>query len=187
MYDVMRGVTLALAAGAAGLGLWGAAKVGMSTTGRFWIAMAIVAASGFVLVFAQHVGTWTRGLRMRVSPTTFVVAFLPVLVCVGWILLASQPGSGVGEGRIDSWSSSLGILGVVHSLSLWAGILAFGFGVMLALSLDGVPESAPVDPVVADEPVAAERRWAGRRTRKDVAPRSGVVGEDTPVLGTPRD
>jgi hypothetical protein len=169
MYDVTRGMTLALAAGLAGLGVWGAAQVGTQTTGRFWIAMAVVAAAGFVLTLATHVGTWTKGLQLRTSPTTFIVAFLPVLVCVGWILLASQPGGGWEEGRIHSWSSSLGILGIVHSLGLWRGALAFGFGVMLGLSLDGVPEPAPVDPVAANEPVAAERRWTRRRNREDVA------------------
>jgi hypothetical protein len=127
--------------------------------------MLIVAASGLVIVLASHVGTWTKGLRLRVSPTTFIVAFLPVLVCVGWILLANQPGNGWEEGRVLSWSSSLGILG---------GVLAFGFGVMLALSLDGVPESAPVDPAVADEPVGAERTWADDRSREGVAPRAGA-------------
>jgi hypothetical protein len=139
-----------------------------------------------------HVGTSTKGLRLHVSPTTFIVAFLPVLVCVGWILLANQPGSGLGEGRINAWSASLGILGGVHSLGLWSAVLAFGVGVILALSLDGVPEPAPVDPVVADEPdaadepVAAERRWTGRRYRRDAAPRAQVVDADTRILGTPR-
>jgi hypothetical protein len=160
MYDATRGLTLALAAGVAGLGLWGATQVGTQTTARFWIAMAVVAAAGFVLALLTHVGTWTKGLRLRVSPTTFIAAFLPVGVCVAWALLASQPGSGWEEGRVQSWSSSLGILGVVHSLGIWRGVLAFGFGAMLALSLDGVPEPAPVDPAVADEPVAAERRWS---------------------------
>jgi hypothetical protein len=107
-------------------------------------------------------------------------------VCVGWILLASQPGSGVGEGRISSWSSSLGILGVVHSLGLWSAVLAFGFGVMLALSLDGVPEPASVEPAVADEPVTAERRLTARRSPKDVAPRTRAADTDTQVLGTRR-
>jgi hypothetical protein len=158
MYDVTRGLTFALAAGLAGLGLWGATQIGTQTTGHFWLAMAIVAGSGFVLALAMHVGTWTKGLRLRVSPTTFLVAVLPVLVCVGWILLASQPGNGWGDGRIQSWSSSLGILGVVHSLGIWRGALAFGFGVILALSFDGVPEPTPVDPVYADDPVTAERR-----------------------------
>jgi hypothetical protein len=112
------------------------------------------------------------------SPSTFALAFLPVLVCVGWILLASQPGSGWEEGRIHSWSNSLGILGAVHSIGLWRGVLAFGFGVVLGLSLDGVPapaeEEAPAQAPAyagargaparpADEPVSAERRWTGRR------------------------
>jgi hypothetical protein len=166
MYDVMRGLTIALAAGIAGLGLWGAAQIGTQSSGRFWLAMAVVAAAGFVLALAVHVGTWTKGLRMRVSPTTFLVGFLPVLVCVGWILFATQPGSGWEEARFHSWSSSLGIFGVVHSLGLWRGALAFGFGVMLALSLDGVPQPAPVEPAVADEPVLGERRWTGERSRE---------------------
>jgi len=164
MYDASRGLTLAFAAALAGLGLWGAAQVGTQTTGRFWIAMAIVGGAGLLIALANHVGTWTKGLRLRMSPSTFALAFLPVLVCVGWILIASQPGNGWQEGRLDSWSNSIGILGVVHSIGLWHGVLAFAFGLMLGLSLDGVPvpaadEAAPA----ADEPVAAERRWTGRR------------------------
>jgi hypothetical protein len=176
MYDASRGLTLALAAALAGLALWGAAQVGTQTTGRFWLAMAIVAGAGLVLTLANHVGTWTKGLRMRTSPGTFVVAFLPVLVCVGWILLAGQPGNGWQEGRIDSWSNSIGILGLVHAIGLWHGALAFGFGVMLGLSFDGVP-AAPVEETspayagamspgarpASDEPVTAERRWAATR------------------------
>jgi hypothetical protein len=179
-YDASRGLTLALAAALSGLALWGATQVGTQTTGRFWIALAIVAGAGLLLALANHVGTWTKGLRMRMSPSTFGLAFLPVLVCVGWILIANQPGNGWQEGRIDSWSNSIGIMGLVHSIGLWHGVLAFGFGLMLGLSFDGVP--APVDeaapaygpagvpasgPVTrrpaADEPVTAERRWEARR------------------------
>lgn len=166
IYDMTRGLTLALAAAAAGLGLWGAAHVGTQTTARFWIAMAIVAGAGFVLALVTHVGTWTKGLRLRVSPTTFVAAFLPVLVCVAWALLANQPGSGWEEARVQSWSSSLGILGVVHSVGLWRGVLAFAVGAMLALSLDGVPVPEPIEPAVADEPVAAERHWTRKRSQE---------------------
>src|SRR4051794_7131702 len=174
MYDASRGLTIGFAAALAGLALWGATQVGMQTTGRFWIAMAIVAASGLVLALASHVGMWTKGLRLRLSPTTFVLAFLPVLVCVGWILLASQPGHGWQEGRIHSWSDSIGILGLVHSIGLWRGVLALGFGLVLGLSFDAVPapevDEAPAyaGPAgaaarpAADEPVAAERRYARR-------------------------
>jgi hypothetical protein len=173
MYDASRGLTLALAAALAGLALWGATQVGMQTTGRFWISMAIVAGAGLLIALANHVGTWTKGLRLRMSPGTFALAFLPVLVCVGWILVANQPGNGWQEGRLDSWSNSIGILGLVHSIGLWHGVLAFGFGLMLGLSFDGVPApvteaepaytgaaAAATGPRVADEPVAAERRYA---------------------------
>lgn len=177
MYDVMRGLTLAFAAGMAGLGLWGAAQIGTHTTDRFWLAMAVLAAAGFLVTLATHVGTWTKGLRMRVSPTTFIVAFLPVLVCCGWILLATQPGNGWEEARIHSWSASLGISGVVHALGIWYGVVAFGLGVMFGLSLDGVPEPASVDPVATDEPVAAERRWTRRRSSADVADSDTRINE----------
>jgi hypothetical protein len=171
MYDASRGLTLALAAALAGLGLWGAAQIGTQSTGRFWIAMAVVAGAGLLIALANHVGTWTKGLRLRMSPGTFALAFLPVLVCVGWILIATQPGNGWEEGRLDSWSNSIGILGVVHSIGLWHGVLAFAFGLMLGLSLDGVPAPAAAEEPAyaraapaADEPVAAERRYtaAGR-------------------------
>jgi hypothetical protein len=174
MYDASRGLTLAFAAALAGLAFWGAAQIGTHTTGRFWIAMAIVGAAGLLLALANHVGTWTKGLRLRLSPGTFVLAFLPVLVCAGWILIASQPGTGWQEGRIDSWSNSMGILGAVHAIGSWHGALALGFGLVLGLSLDGVPAPAPTGPAyagpvgagarpAADEPVTAERRAAARR------------------------
>lgn len=187
-YDASRGLTLALAAALAGFALWGATQVGTQTTGRFWIAMAIVAGGGLLLALASHVGTWTKGLRMRISPSTFGLAFLPALVCVGWLLIANQPGNGWQEGRIDSWSNSIGILGLVHSIGLWHGVLAFGFGLMLGLSLDGVPapveETAPAyggpagapaaGPTTgrpaADEPVTAERRYAAPTPADGTAP-----------------
>jgi len=158
LYDASRGLTLALAAALAGLGLWGATQVGMQTTGRFWLSMAVVAGAGLLIALANHVGTWTKGLRLRMSPGTFALAFLPVMIVGGWILVATQPGSGWEECRLVSWSTSLGVLGVVHSIGLWHGVLAFAIGLMLGFSLDGVP--APVDEAAADEPVTAERRHA---------------------------
>ena len=163
LYDASRGLTLAFAAALAGLGLWGASQIGTQTTGRFWIAMAVVGGAGLLLALANHVGTWTKGLRLRMSPSTFTLAFLPVLVCVGWILVATQPGNGWQEGRLDSWSNSIGIMDVVHSIGLWHGALAFAFGLMLGFSLDGVPAPEAEVAPAADEPVAAERRWTARR------------------------
>jgi len=157
LYDTTRGLTTALAAGVAGLLLWTATQVGMQTVGRFWAAMGIVAGAGLVLALAQAIGGWTKGLRMRVSPGTLLLGFLPVLVCVGWILLATQPGNGWQEGRLDSWSASIGISGLVHDLGLWHGVLAFGFGLVLGLAFDTVP--APVvDPLLEAAPVATPNR-----------------------------
>src|SRR5207249_3786974 len=112
LYDATRGLTTAAAAGAAGLLLWAAAQVGQQSTGRFWAEMGIVAAAGLVLSLAHAVGGWTKGLELRFSLGTLLFGFVPVLVCVGWILLATQTGSGWQEGRIVSWSQSLGLLGV---------------------------------------------------------------------------
>ena len=171
MYDVTRGLTLALAAGVAGLLLYLATAVGQTTTIRFWESMGIVAGAGLVLALATVIGSWTKGLRLRLSPSTFLLAFLPVLACIGWVLLATQPGNGWHEGTLVSWSHNLGIMDVVHDLGLWHGVLAFGLGLLLGISFDTVPAleretvvrerpvvtPAPMDTRVADEPVTAER------------------------------
>ena len=124
LYDATRGLTIALSAGLAGLLLYLATQVGMQSTARFWGSLGIVAAAGLVLALAPVLGGWTTGLRLRFSRGTFLLGFLPVLVAVGWILMATQPGNGWHEGTIASWSESLGIMGVVHALGLWHGALA---------------------------------------------------------------
>lgn len=181
LYDATRGLTTSAAAGTAGLLLWTATQVGQQTTGRFWAEMGIVAAAGLVLSLAHALAGWTKGLRLRLSPGTFLLAFVPVLVCVAWILMASQPGSGWHEGRIVSWSQSLGVLGVVHAVGLWNGVLALGAGLVLGLTLDAVPvaeaASEATDGGAADEPPPAKREEA--QSTEPVAdtqsPRSGIM------------
>ncbi|MCW2977814.1 MAG: hypothetical protein JWM06_3095 [Actinomycetia bacterium] len=183
LYDATRGLTLAVAAGTAGLMLWLATQVGQQTTLRFWASMGIVAAAGLVVALAQAVGGWTSGLRFRLSPGTMLLGFLPTLVVTGWILMANQPGSGWHEGRIVSWSGSIGVLNVVHDLGLWHGVIAFGLGLVLGLSLDTVPAAVEVaadatpttgratDRWATDEPLTAERDAAHA-----AEPRTVVVG-----------
>ncbi len=169
LYDTTRGLTIALAAGLGGLLLYLGTRVGMQSTVRFWESLGIVAGAGLVLALAPVLGGWTTGLRLRFSRGTFLLGFLPVLIAVGWILMATQPGNGWHEGTIVSWSHSLGLMGLVHALGLWHGALALGFGVVLGTTLDAVP--TPVDDVaharlvehgvadtVADEPLTAERQ-----------------------------
>src|SRR3954451_17266399 len=93
LYGATRGRTTAAAAGVAGLLLWCATQVGVQSVTRFWEAMGIVAAAGLVLALSQVVGRRTQGGVTRISPTAFALAFLPVLVCVGSTLLATQPGN----------------------------------------------------------------------------------------------
>ncbi len=184
LYDATRGLTTALAAGVAGLLLWCATQVGVQGVSRFWESMAIVAAAGLVLALSQGIGGWTKGGRVRISPTTFLLAFLPVLVCVGWILMATQPGSGWHEGRIVAWSQSVGISSLVHSLGLWHGVLAFGLGLVLGMSFDTIqaPAARPVHETVRDDEtmVSDDRGPADRQ-------RPGTVDDaDEPTLAEQR-
>jgi hypothetical protein len=167
-YDLNRGLTTALGVGIAGFLVWVATQVGQQTTPRFWGAMAIVAAAGLVAAASQLLGGWTKWGAPRVSIGVLLVGFLPVLVCVGWVLLATQPGSGWHEQRLVDWSHSLGIFGVVRELGLYHGVLAFAFGLTLGFCFDTAglrsaattTETRRIEPVparAADEPATAER------------------------------
>lgn len=189
LYDGTRGLTTFVAAGVAGLLLWVATLVGMQTAGRFWASMGIVAGAGLVLGLAHVVGGWTRGGRLRFSPLTFLFGFLPVLVCVGWILMATQPGHGWHEGTVAAWSRSAGIMGLVHDLGLWHGVLAFGFGLVLAMTFDtALPPERTV--VRDDETMVADRRGPRRHGRlvpaRDADEPLTAEREATPAAAEPR-
>lgn len=176
LYDATRGLTLALAAALAGLLLYLATQVGQQSTARFWGEMGIVAGAGLVLALAPVLGGWSSGLRLRLSPGTFLLGFIPVLVVVGWILMATQPGNGWHEGTVVRWSHDIGLMGLIHDLGLWHGVLAFGFGLVLGTTLDAVPVAA-AEPAaaasatrpmpVADEPARSTTRrpWYRRRSQ----------------------
>jgi hypothetical protein len=174
LYDTTRGLTLALAAGLAGLLLYLASQVGQQSTGRFWEEMGLVAAAGLMLALAPVLGGWTSGLRLRLSLGTFTLGFLPVLVVVGWILMATQPGNGWHEGTLVSWSHDIGLMGLIHALALWHGVLAFGFGLVLGSCLDAVP----VDMAVA-VPVERHHVVVERPAMKRTVPADDTVVDDT--------
>ena len=198
LYDATRGLTTLAAAGAAGVLLWAATLVGQRTDGRFWAEMGIVAGAGLVMAISQVIGGWTKGLRLRLSAGTFFIAFVPVLIVVGWIMMASQPGHGWYEGTFVSWSKNANLMGLIHDLALWHGVLAFGFGLVLGMSFDTVPALAPaaapaaaaaaaprpVSRTAANEPVTAERREvgtpSGRPNEVTVGPHRGRGRARTP-------
>src|SRR5918911_1409951 len=135
-YDFHRGLVTALAAGVAGFLVWLATQVGQQTTGRFWASMGIVAGAGLVMALSQLLGGWTKWGWPRLSGGVFLLGFLPVLVCVGWILMATQPAHGWHEGTVAGWSHDIGIFGLVHDLGLYHGVLAFAFGLTFGFSFD---------------------------------------------------
>lgn len=170
--DFHRGLVTLLGAAIAAFLLWVATQVGQQTTGRFWATMGIVAGAGLVMAVSQLVGGWTKFGWPRLSLGVFLLGFLPVLVCTGWVLLATQPGHGWQEGRLVSWSHTLGIFGAVHALGLWHGVFAFGFGLVLGYCLDTSGRVVAEDriaarraaaPVPVEEPVAADEPFADRR------------------------
>jgi hypothetical protein len=175
LYDTTRGLMTALAVGVAGFLLWAATQVGMQTTGRFWASMGIVAGAGLVFALLPAMGSPVAGLRLRLSPGTFLLGFLPTLVVVGWILMATQPGHGWHDGTVTSWSHSIGIFGIVYALGLWHGVLAFGLGAVLGMSLDALP--------VTEEVV--ERDAVVDRRRETVAETTGPTWRRRPVTDEP--
>jgi hypothetical protein len=188
-YDFHRGLMTVLGAGVAGFLVWLATQVGQNGTGRFWAAMGIVAGAGLVLALSQLLGGWTKWGWPRLSPGVFLLGFLPVLVCTGWVLLATQPGNGWHEGRFVGWSHSLGIYGLVHALGLYHGALALGFGLALGFTFDTTGPRVRREPAVvaapvlddraSDEPVTAERdELAERRAPVGVGGREVEIRED---------
>ena len=184
LHDTTRGVTILVASGVVGVLLWLATQVGQQSTARFWTSMWIVAAAGLIFALAKTIGGWTSGLRLRMSMGTFLIGFVPSLVVIGWIMLATQPGGGFHGERFASWSSSLGILDVVHDLGLWHGVLAFGLGLVLGLSLDTVPAAGEM--VVLDDAVQAPERWAADEPLAAERDAARLSEPQTVVVG-PRD
>jgi hypothetical protein len=159
MIGASRAVATLGAAVIAGVLLWFAgAHVDRTHTSGYWAAYGIVAGAGLVFALAQM-----RGRRGN-PPLMFALAFLPVLIMAGWVLLAMQPHGNWFRAHTLTWSENIGIGFIVKALGTWLGVLAFGIGYTLGLTLEPAP--APVPEVVAppaydrtatDEPLTAER------------------------------
>jgi len=204
-YDVSRGLTTALFAGVAGGLVWVAgAYYGTGSVKHFWISMGIIAGAGLVMALSQLVGGWTKFGAPRFSAGMFMFGFLPVLVCVGWVLLATQPNGGWQHHHITSWSASAGILHLVRDVAPFNAVLAFGFGLVFGYCFDTTPAVRPADdevvvdrrrlgrrpamePAVADEPLTAERTTVMTRDgdREVVGARRGEVVERDAETGEP--
>lgn len=149
MRGMSRAASTLLGAGVAGFLLWLAAQLGRHTTGSYWAAYGIVAGAGLVVGMSQ-----LRG-RDGHPPATFTLAFLPVLVVAGWILLAMEPNGNWFRDHVLAWSGDIHIRGIVEDLGTWIGVLAFGIGLVFGFSLEPATlRRRRQEPVVAVPPTS---------------------------------
>ena len=151
MYGLTRGLVTLIAAGVAGLLIWVATQINDSTTGGYWAVYGVIAAAGLVMALSQVVGGWTKGGLPRLSVNVLLVAFIPVLIAAGWVVVAHQPHPNWARNHVMSWSGNIGIAGLVHDLAEYVSVLAFGIGLVFGYSFDTAPR-------VAREPVGPGRR-----------------------------
>lgn len=133
---LVRGLfTLLGVAGAAFL-IWLATLFELGSTGEYWAAMGILAGAGAVLGLSQLFGGWTKWGVPIISPGVFLLGFLPALVAVGGILVATRP-TGTEEGEsVAGWISDIGLGGLAQDLIVYQGVLAFGLGVVFSFIFD---------------------------------------------------
>ena len=158
MVGTVRGVFTVVGAGAAGLLIWISTQIGQGTLGGYWAVYGILAGAGLTMALSQLFGGWTKWGWPRVSAGVFVIGFLPVLVCAGWVLLAGQPDANWFQRHTTSWSNDIAIDGIVDDLRTYLGVLAFGLGLVFGFTFDTSgplpsPELRRRAPEVVEEPV----------------------------------
>jgi hypothetical protein len=161
MKGIDRALATLIAAGATGCLMWVAAHFDRATTGGYWAALGLLAAGGLLVGLAQlHTDGNPRAM--------FLLAFLPVFIAGGWILVAAEPAAHMNwfSRHVGAWSSDIGIGNVIASPAEFLGALAFGIGLTCGLSVHpglrrrtvvAPAEAETIDPVAADEPTMRER------------------------------
>ena len=133
---IVRGLTTLIGVAAAGFLVWLATQFDLGTTGEYWSAMAILAGAGACLGLSQLIGGWTKWGAPTISPGVFLLAFLPTLIAVGGILVATRP-TGTEEGEdVAGWIRDIGLGNIAEDLILFQGVLAFGLGIVFAFMFD---------------------------------------------------
>jgi len=143
------------AAALGGVGLWLIGHFDQTTTGGYWAALGIVAAAGLIFGLAQLRGDGGNPLA------AFLVAFVPVLVVGGWVLLAMEPNGDWFRNHLRAWDGDIGIADVVHYVGMQVGVIAFAIGLTFGLTFEPaylrLRRTVVVDQEAADAPLTAER------------------------------
>jgi hypothetical protein len=134
--SVVRALFTLAGVAVAGLLIWIASYFDLGQTSEFWAIMGLLAGAGLALGLSQLLGGWTKWGVPRISSAVLLFAWLPTLIAAAWILLATQPTGGWQQGRFESWSDNIGILGFVRDLGLFPAAIALAFGVVTAFVFD---------------------------------------------------
>jgi hypothetical protein len=187
MYGLTRGTITLIGAAAAGLLVWLATQIDDGSNGGYWAVYGVIAAAGLVMAFSQILGGWTKWGWPRLSLNVFLIAFLPVLIAAGWVVIAHQPDPNWFRTHVLNWSDDIGILGLVRDLTEYAAVLAFGAGLVFGFTFDtsgpsaygpfgrrrraaAVPAGGAAPPPEADDrPTTREEREAEADREDEVA------------------
>jgi hypothetical protein len=133
---LVRGFFTLLGVAIAGFLIWLATQFDLGSTSEFWAAMGILAGAGAVLGLSQLFGGWTKWGLPTISPGVFLLGFLPALVAVGGILLATRPTGEGTQASVAGWIEDIGLGGLAGDLIRFQGVLAFGLGLVFAFIFD---------------------------------------------------
>jgi hypothetical protein len=164
---LVRALFTLLGVGVAGLLIWIAQAISGAldgaSTSDFWWAMLFLAAAGLALGLSQLFGGWTKWGWPTLSPTVFLLGFLPTLIVGGWILLTEQPTGGWQQSRFEGWTDDIGLAGLVNDLATFLPVIPLIVGLVLAFSFD---TTGPRRRVTAPGPTAADEVVTARRDRE---------------------
>jgi hypothetical protein len=176
---VVRGLITLVGVAAAGFLIWLASQFDLGTTGEYWSAMAILAGAGAVLGLSQLVGGWTKWGAPTISPGVFLLGFLPTLIAVGGILVATRP-TGTEEGAdVAGWIRDIGLGGLAEDLIVFQGVLAFGLGIVFSFMFDTRGPRARV--IEERETVVPDEDVHDYRSDDEVVTEDGTVVRERPV------
>src|SRR5919109_275305 len=167
MYGLARATTTLLAAAVAGFLLWLASQLSNSHEGGYWAIMGLLAGAGLVMALSQLLGGWTKWGLPVVSPTVFLIGFLPAAIAAMWVIVAAQPDANEARTYAQDWAGAIGLQGdVLQVLTDLVTVVAFGLGLTFGFTFDTTGPRRDEEVVyeredVAAEPLTAERDYVG--------------------------
>jgi hypothetical protein len=69
------------------------------------------------------------------APGMLILAWIPITVAAGWVLVFDQPAANTFRDHVRNWSADLGIADVVHYVTPFMMVLAFAIGLVFGLTM----------------------------------------------------